>query len=163
MRRNCSPNHLKSPLIHSYVATSFPRNYPECKHDAVTSTASTVSLVCITGWQPWEANRASGAQRSLQSVLSCLLSVRTSKVGAWGGGAPAGLAAGQVGGGGPVAHSGVRFSFITRGGVAFLSHSRTLAGGGDVAPFSGPPGPCDGECPGTSVPTRDRALDSAEC
>lgn len=48
MRSNCSPNHLKSPLLHSYVTGSFPRNYPERQHDAVSSRASTVSL-CLSG------------------------------------------------------------------------------------------------------------------
>lgn len=74
-----------------------------------------------------------------------------------------GLAAVQAGGEGPVAHSGVRFSFITRCGVAFLSESRTLAGSGCVAPFSVLPVRREArECPGTPVPKGDGAFDPAE-
>lgn len=60
-------------------------------------------------------------------------------------------------------HSGVRLSFITRCGVAFLSERRTLAGRGCVAPFSAFPVLREaGECPGTPVPTPDGAFDSVE-
>lgn len=76
---------------------------------------------------------------------------------------PAGLGVVQAGSGDPAAHSGVRFSLITRCGVAVLSESRTLAGGRCAAPFSAAPGPCAAwGCPGSPVPTGVGAFDWAE-
>lgn len=99
-------------------------------------------------------------------MLPRKFSVRTFKAGAsvaGSAGSPGGFAAEQAGEEGRGAHRGVRLSFITRCGVAFLSEGRTLAGGGCAAPFSALRAPWEaGECPGSSVPAGDGALDSAE-
>ena len=85
------------------------------------------------------------------------------RVSGGGSGGPASLGVVQAGREDPVAHSGVRFSLITRCGVAVLSESRTLAGGRCVTPFSGAPVPCAAwGCPGSPVPTGVGTFDRAE-
>lgn len=168
MRSKYSPNHLKSPLLHSYFSQSiFPililhRNIkfsPQLHQQ-------TVPLMRSKQGGSSGSNQDFWAHRFHQSALPCSFLVRTPRVGAsWGGGSgtPSGLTAVQAGGEGPGAHSGVRFSFTTRCGVDFLSESRTSAGGGCVAPFSAPPVPWEaGECPGSPVPTGDGVFDDAE-
>ena len=99
-------------------------------------------------------------------VWSCLFSVHVPsglRVSGGGSGGPASLGVVQAGREDPVAHSGVRFSLITRCGVAVLSESRTLAGGRCVTPFSGAPVPCAAwGCPGSPVPTGVGTFDRAE-
>lgn len=76
-----------------------------------------------------------------QLIWLCLFSVcKTKALGSSGAGSGMeGIPGVQAVKDGLVAHSGVRFNFITRFGVA-LSEDMTLAGGGCVAPFSTPLG-----------------------
>lgn len=157
MRSNYSANHLKSPLFHSHATQFiFPVIILNTNTLVFTFTASTVSLIYINQAGSSGRQTAHLESRLLQSALPCPFSVRTPEVRASAGrGAepPEGVAAGQAGTGGPVAHSGVRFSLITRRGAAFVSDSRTLAGGGCAAPFSAFRGPWEaGARPGGSVP-----------
>lgn len=129
---------------------------------------------CTKKQRHWCAAHGSGAAggerevrrpRFRQSAWPRPFSVRACAPGASGAGTggPAGLAPAPAGGHGPAAHRGVRFSFMTRGGVAFLSESRTLAGGGCAAPFSALPAPRGAwGCPGSAVPAGDGALGGAE-